>query len=165
MPIVPAPYAEEVWTGLEYASSAHMIQRGLVKQGLSIVEAARDRYDGRRRNPFNDIECGSYYARSLSAWALVNAWSGLKADLEQGELAFDPAMDGDQVLVWSAGNAWGQLTISGMTVRLSVLGGTISLRSLRVGSASCSFAVELKLETGQEVELDLADDKSVETAR
>lgn len=165
MPIVPAPYAEEVWTGLEYASSAHMIQRGLVKQGLSIVEAARDRYDGRRRNPFNDIECGSYYARSLSAWALVNAWSGLKADLEQGELAFDPAMDGDQVLVWSAGNAWGQLTISGMTARLSVLGGTISLRSLRVGSASCSFAVELKLETGQEVELDLADDKSVETAR
>ncbi len=83
-PMVAAPYAEEVWTGIEYMSASHMIMRGLVDEGLDIVRAARDRHDGARRNPWNDIECGSYYARSMSAWQLVNAWSGLSADLVAG---------------------------------------------------------------------------------
>ena len=77
-PMVAAPYAEEVWTGIEYMSASHMIMRGLVEEGLDVVRAARDRHDGSRRNPWNDIECGSYYARSMSAWQLVNAWAGLQ---------------------------------------------------------------------------------------
>ena len=77
-PMVAAPYAEEVWTGIEYMSASHMIMRGLVDEGLDVVRAARDRHDGARRNPWNDIECGSYYARSMSAWQLVNAWAGLQ---------------------------------------------------------------------------------------
>ena len=66
--MVAAPYAEEVWTGIEYMSASHMIMRGLVEEGLDVVRAARNRHDGSRRNPWNDIECGSYYARSMSAW-------------------------------------------------------------------------------------------------
>ena len=45
-PMVAAPYAEEVWTGIEYMSASHMIMRGLVDEGLAIVRAARDRHDG-----------------------------------------------------------------------------------------------------------------------
>ena len=92
--MVAAPYAEEVWTGVEYMSASHMIMRGLVDEGLAIVRAARDRHDGSRRNPWNDIECGSYYARSMSAWQLVNAFSGLHADFVAGRLAFAPKAAG-----------------------------------------------------------------------
>ena len=88
--MVAAPYAEEVWTGIEYMSASHMIMRGLVEEGLDVVRAARDRHDGARRNPWNDIECGSYYARSMSAWQLVNAWAGLNADLVAGRIGFAP---------------------------------------------------------------------------
>ena len=77
-PMVAAPYAEEVWTGIEYMSASHLIMHGLVDEGMDIVRAARNRHDGSRRNPWNDIECGSYYARSMSAWQLVNAFSGLQ---------------------------------------------------------------------------------------
>ena len=70
-PATPVPYSEEVWTGLEYMLASHLIARGLVDEGLTIVRAARARHDGSRRNPFNDIECGSYYARSLSSYALA----------------------------------------------------------------------------------------------
>ena len=87
-PALPAPYAEEVWTGLEYMMASHLIQRGLVDEGLTVVRAARARHDGSRRNPWNDIECGSYYVRALSSYALVNAYSGLTFDQRSGEIGF-----------------------------------------------------------------------------
>jgi non-lysosomal glucosylceramidase len=124
-PTVAAPYAEEVWTGVEYMSASHMIMRGLVEEGLDIARAARDRHDGSRRNPWNDIECGSYYARSMSAWQLVNAWSGLSADFVTGTLSFAPATAGDQRLFWSAGSAFGHLVIESGSAHLEVLGGTL----------------------------------------
>lgn len=124
-PLVAAPYAEEAWTGVEYASASHMIMRGLVAEGLDVVNAVRKRHDGARRNPWNDIECGSYYARSMSAWQLVNAWSGLQADFVDGTLGFTPATKGDQTLFWSAGTAFGTLVIDGGKPRIDVLGGTL----------------------------------------
>jgi uncharacterized protein (DUF608 family) len=124
-PMVAAPYAEEVWTGIEYMSASHMIMHGLVKEGLDIVRAARDRHDGAARNPWNDIECGSYYARSMSAWQLVNACSGLEADFVAGTLSFAPKLEGDFRLFWSAGSAFGTLTRFGTETSIEVLGGTL----------------------------------------
>jgi len=125
-PMVAAPYAEEVWTGIEYMSASHMIMNGLVEEGVEIVRAARNRHDGSRRNPWNDIECGSYYARSMSAWQLVNAFSGLSADFVEGTLAFAPKVQGDYRLFWSAGTAFGTLTRAGSEVTLAVIGGTLT---------------------------------------
>src|SRR5574340_963823 len=50
-------YSDEVWTGIEYQVAAHMIYEGMVEQGLAIVEAVRERHDGARRNPWNEVEC------------------------------------------------------------------------------------------------------------
>lgn len=124
-PMVAAPYAEEVWTGIEYMSASHMIMHGLVDEGLDIVRAARNRHDGSNRNPWNDIECGSYYARSMSAWQLVNAFSGLSADFVAGTLSFAPKLEGDYRLFWSAGTAFGTLTRTGDDIRVDVLGGSL----------------------------------------
>ena len=131
-PMVAAPYAEEVWTGIEYMSASHMIMRGLVEEGLDIVRAARDRHDGSRRNPWNDIECGSYYARSMSAWQLVNAWAGLSVDLVAGRIGFAPKAEGDFVLFWSAGNGYGQLTSHAGKLTLSLLGGSLDVSEIAV---------------------------------
>jgi non-lysosomal glucosylceramidase len=139
MPMVPAPYAEEVWTGIEYASASHMIMHGLIDEGLAIVAAVRDRYDGRNRNPFNEIECGSYYARSLSAWALVNAWSGMSADLRAGVLSFNTAAPGEQRLFWSAGGAWGELVVERHMTTLRVCGGSIRLTRLEANGSTRLF--------------------------
>ncbi len=135
-PMVAAPYAEEVWTGVEYASASHMIMHGMVDEGLEVVNAVRKRHDGARRNPFNDIECGSYYARSMSAWQLINAWSGLRADFVDGTLSFAPATQGDQTLFWSAGTAFGQLEIKGGKPKLAVLGGTLPPVKVTVNGAA-----------------------------
>ena len=61
-PALPFPYADEVWTGIEYQVAAHLIYEGWVDEGLQIVEAVRARHDGVRRNPWNEVECGNHYA-------------------------------------------------------------------------------------------------------
>ena len=132
-PMVAAPYAEEAWTGIEYASASHMIMHGLVDQGLDIVRAVRKRYDGARRNPFSEIECGSYYARSMSAWQLVNAWSGLHVDHVNGVLEFAPRAEGDYRVFWSAGRGFGELRSKGGLVSLAVLGGELPAMRVSVG--------------------------------
>lgn len=137
-PMVAAPYAEEAWTGVEYASASHMIMHGLVAEGLDVVRAVRQRYDGARRNPFNDIECGSYYARSMSAWQLVNAWSGFHADLVDGTLDFAPRVEGDARLFWSAGTAWGELIRASGRDTLRVLGGSLPTVKVTIAGRTTS---------------------------
>jgi uncharacterized protein (DUF608 family) len=131
-PAVPVPYAEEIWTGLEYMFASHLIARGFVEHGLTIVRAARARHDGSRRNPWNEIECGSYYARSLSSYALLNAFIGLTFDQRIGEIGFAPARGGDGVYFWSAGRGWGEIAFKGAGATLTVKGGELTVSRLRL---------------------------------
>jgi non-lysosomal glucosylceramidase len=112
--------------------ASYFIQGGLFIVGLTVVRAARARHDGSRRNPWNDIECGSYYARALSSYALVNAYSGLWFDQRCGELGFRPARTGDGVYFWSAGSGWGLVEWKGPAVTLMVKGGELNVSRLRL---------------------------------
>ncbi len=114
-PRLPFPYADEVWTGIEYQVAAHLIYEGWVDEGLEIVEALRARHDGIRRNPWNEVECGNHYARSMASWALLLALSGMRTDRENGTATFTPV---DELLFdkepfkvfWSDGRKWGFYT-------------------------------------------------------
>src|ERR1022692_4449413 len=77
-PEVPFPYFAEDWTGLEYQAAATMIYSGLVREGVEAFENSRRRYDGERRNPWDEAECGHHYARAMSAWSGVLALSGFR---------------------------------------------------------------------------------------
>ncbi|NQU11482.1 hypothetical protein HQ590_11865, partial [bacterium] len=70
---VPFPYSDEVWTGFEYSVASHLVLLGNVRAARQIVRTARARYDGRWRNPFDEYECGHWYARALSSYALLGA--------------------------------------------------------------------------------------------
>ena len=114
-PRLPFPYADEVWTGIEYQVAAHLIVEGWVDEGLSVISTARDRHDGLRRNPWNEVECGNHYARSMSSWAALLALSGFRLDAANGQPSFAPApqlLSKDQPFrtFWSSGRAWGVYT-------------------------------------------------------
>src|SRR5260221_8971047 len=72
-PAIPVRYADEVWTGVEYAVAALCLFEGLEAEGLAILEGVRGRYDGTRRNPYNEIECGDHYSRAMAGWSLLQA--------------------------------------------------------------------------------------------
>ena len=86
MPSLPFVYSNEVWTGIEYQVASHLISRGMVQEGVEIVRTLRARYDGTKRNPYCEFECGYWYARALAAYALIQAYTGVWYDAAAGEL-------------------------------------------------------------------------------
>ena len=86
---LPFVYSDEVWTGIEYQVASHLIFEGKVAEGLDIVRTCRDRYDGVKRNPYNEYECGSWYARALSSYSLLQALTGVRYDAVTKTLYID----------------------------------------------------------------------------
>lgn len=86
---LPFVYSDEVWTGIEYQVASHLMITGQVKEGLEIVRLCRSRYDGRIRNPFNEYECGHWYARAMSSYGLLQALTGVRFDAVENVLYID----------------------------------------------------------------------------
>lgn len=80
MPSLPFVYSNEVWTGIEYQAASHLFLHGKTAEGLDIIKACRERYDGNKRNPFDEFECGHFYARAMASYALLQGMSGLRYD-------------------------------------------------------------------------------------
>ena len=102
---LPFVYSNEVWTGIEYQVASHLMLEGMVEEGLEIVRVCRDRYDGRRRNPFNEYECGHWYARALSSYGLIQGLTGVRYDAVDKTLYIDSQVGGDfrSFLAWDGG--------------------------------------------------------------
>ena len=94
-PSLPFVYSDEVWTGIEYQVASHLMFLGCIEEGLDIVRVCRDRYDGVTRNPFNEYECGFWYARALASYAILQGWSGVRYDACDKTLYVAPRVEGD----------------------------------------------------------------------
>lgn len=133
-PVIPIPYYSETMHGFEWAFACHMLQNGMVEQSMQVVRSIRQRYDGFKRNPWNEIECGSNYARSMAAYGLVNAYVGLKFDMVKKYIGFAPVITGNGRYFWSIGSAWGEYEIKENQAVLNVLGGCLELNLWEAGT-------------------------------
>lgn len=107
-PRFPFIYSDEVWSGIEYQVATHLIYEDFIEEGLRIVKACRERYDGIKRNPWSEMECGHHYARSLASWGLLLALSGFEYDMTKDHMTFGPVIhEEDFKCFWSTGKAWG----------------------------------------------------------
>ena len=131
----PFPYYNEVMTGFEYTAAVHMLQEGHTDDGLTVIRAIRSRYDGRRRNPFDEAECGHHYARAMASWAAVLALTGFDYSGVEERLRFARS-DTPCRWFWSLGHAWGTLTQApadeGVDATVEVLHGTLPLREFEI---------------------------------
>ncbi len=100
----PFPYFTEVMTGFEYTAAVGMLYEGQLESGLACIKNIRDRYDGWKRNPFDEAECGHHYARAMASWAAVLALSGFAYSRVTARMRFSPR---DGKYFWSNGYAWG----------------------------------------------------------
>lgn len=131
-PAIPIPYCEECMTGFEYALAALMLANGFDKESETMVKAVRDRYDGEKRNPWNEIECGSNYARSMAAFALLPIYSGFSFDMRKKHLGFSPLRSEGGKYLFSIGSTWGCAHITRDAHHLSVYGAPLTLASYGV---------------------------------
>lgn len=93
----------------------------------------RDRYDGEKRNSWNEIECGNNYARSMASFALMLHYSGFSFDMTKGYIGFDPINHGQYL--WSIGATWGNVTVNDSGCTLEVLGEPLILSYIGVPNA------------------------------
>jgi hypothetical protein len=100
----PFPYFTEVMTGFEYTAAVGMLYEGLLIDGLRCIQNIRQRYDGNKRNPFDEAECGHHYARAMASWAALLALSGFHYSGVDKVLSFAPK---EGAYFWSNGSAWG----------------------------------------------------------
>ncbi|MFW5846504.1 MAG: GH116 family glycosyl hydrolase, partial [Planctomycetota bacterium] len=131
-PQIPMPYSDEAgWTGVEYALAGHLLLRGDAATAETIVRGVRARFDGRRRNPCNEYECGSYYGRSLASWSLLLGLNGQHYDPLHAQLCLHAPRTIGRGLLWAAAGCWGSITRLGPDrVALQVHGGSCQARSL-----------------------------------
>ena len=130
-PAVPVPYAQETMNGFEYQIAVHLIQEGFIKEGLEIVDAIRSRYDGYRRNPWNEYECGNNYARSMASYSLLLALSGFMFDMVKGMIGFNPVIGDHRFKVfWSLDSGWGVFERTSDEINLKVLYGHLDIKEL-----------------------------------
>ena len=127
-PSLPFVYSDEVWTGIEYQVASHLISKGYVKEGLDIVAACRARYDGRYRNPFDEYECGHWYARAMSSYSLLWAYTGARYDAVDGTMYYSLLNARDYKVFISTASGWGMFEVSDGKPSVNVLRGVIDIK-------------------------------------
>lgn len=155
-PTSPVRYADEVWSGVEYAVAALCLFEGLEDEALAIIEGVRGRYDGTRRNPYNEIECGDHYSRAMAGWSLLQAYTGTWADVIDERLVVGQRHGRAPLL---AGTGWGRATVEADRVGVEILGGTFRMAVLDVparGGGDPTARLELRLD-GRPIEIAVAD--------
>ena len=141
-PTLPFVYSDEVWTGIEYQVASHLIAEGFVKEGLTIVKALRSRYDGRVRNPWNEYECGNYYARAMASYALLGALAGFRYSAAQRTLWFAPQLSVRPFKTFfSTASGFGTITLDAHTLRIQMLEGDLRLEKLVMADRNPSQSI------------------------
>lgn len=148
-PHVPFPYYAESWTGLEYLAAAQLLFAGMTREGVEAVRNARARFDGERRNPWDEPECGHHYARAMSSWSTLLAASGFHyhGSVQAVTIHAAPGFR----CFWSTATGWGTFRVTAAGAILAVDHGRLTVRTATVnGKAS---APNSTVEEGQELVL------------
>ncbi len=125
-PKQPFPYFTEVMTGFEHTAAVGMLYEGQVNEGLKTIQDIRNRYDGKKRNPFNEAEFGNHYARPMMAWAGVLATSGFHYSGVEKSMRFTSVPG---TYFWSNGYSWGTCEVKKGEATINVLYGKLELNS------------------------------------
>jgi hypothetical protein len=142
-PRVPFPYFAEFMTGFEYSAAILMLYSDMAEPGLELIENIRRRYDGERRNPWDEAECGYHYARAMASWTAILAFSGFHYDGVEKHVAVSSKIRGTRFSsIWTTGTGWGVLSVAAQQAQFAirVLGGQLSCRS-------CAFPINIAATT------------------
>jgi len=126
-PSLPFVYSDEVWTGIEHQAASHMMMRGLVAEGIDVVRELRKRYDGKKRNPYDEYECGHWYARAMASYAYLFALTGARYDAVSKTLHLEPRIRGDFRAFLCTASGYGTVGVKNGKPFLEVASGRIDV--------------------------------------
>jgi non-lysosomal glucosylceramidase len=133
----PFPYFTEVMTGFEYTAAVGMLYEEQIDNGVKCIRNIRARYDGKKRNPFNEAECGHHYGRAMASWSALLALSGFHYSGINKTMSFTSKPG---TYFWSNGYAWGTSKVDGNKLIINVLHGKIEFSGITLsGLGSVEF--------------------------
>jgi len=152
-PVNPFPYFTEVMTGFEYTAAVGMLYEGQTEAGLKCISNIRNRYDGRKRSPFDEAECGHHYGRAMASWSALLALTGFHYSGVSKEIKFG---DISGKFFWSNGYSYGTVDISkdntSRSVTLNIIEGPIVISKVTIeGVGSASLKKATVIQSGEKV--------------
>lgn len=141
-PHFPFVYSDEVWTGIEYQVATLLVYQGKVDEAVELVSAVRRRFDGIRRSPWSEMECGFYYTRAMASWGLLIAMSGFECDASRGIMRFMPQQEKGQFF-WAMKGAWGSVNFETNSVELKPGFGNLTLNAISIPGAERAQGISL----------------------
>ena len=145
-----AGYFDECLCGLEYQVASHMLWEDMSLEGLALTRAIHDRYHPGKRNPWNEIEGGDHYARSLASYGVYLAACGFKYHGPQGHIGFHPKVTPENFkCAFTSATGWGtfaQQRLSGTKqASLHLKWGTLDLNTISLGGQTSFATVKITL--------------------
>jgi non-lysosomal glucosylceramidase len=111
-------YFNECMSGFEWQAAAHMIDEGMLTEGLAIARAIHDRYNAALRNPYNEIECSDHYARAMASYGAFISTCGYEYHGPKGYLAFAPKLNPDNFKApFTTAQGWGTFSQNRSSVK------------------------------------------------
>ncbi len=101
----------------------------MTEHGLRILTGLRARYDGSRRNPYNEVDCGDHYPRAMAGFSVLDAWTGAWYDAWARHLRIGLGAERYPLI---AGPGWGEVTVSDRTASFRCLGGAVPVAEVSV---------------------------------
>ncbi|WP_419194961.1 GH116 family glycosyl-hydrolase [Novipirellula herctigrandis] len=152
----PGGYFNECMNGFEYQVAAHMVYEGkagdsLVEKGLAITKAVHERYAAEKRNPYNDIECGDHYARSMASYGVFLAACGFEYHGPKGRIGFAPRVSPDNFKApFTAAEGWGSFTQQAVdgkqSASIEIRYGKLVLREFSLAKVKGSAAKQARVD-------------------
>ena len=131
-------YFNECMNGFEYQLASHMIWENMLLEGMAITRAVHDRYDASRRNPWNEVECGDHYARSMASYGVFTAACGFEYHGPKGHIGFAPRIGPAAFKApFTAAEGWGnyeqQVKAANLKSRITLRYGKLRLKTISLG--------------------------------
>ncbi len=151
-------YFNECMNGFEYQLAWHMIAEGMVEEGLAITRLVHDRYHPAKRNPWNEVECGDHYARSMASYGVFLAVCGYHHDGPRGLLGFAPRLRAENFrAAFTTAEGWGsysqRIEPDGLSVQVQLRWGRLKLQTLTLAPVA--------KQPPQQVEVQLSPNQAV----
>jgi len=144
-------YFNECMTGFEYEVAGHMIWEDKLLEGLAITRAIHDRYNAKKRNPYNEIECSDHYARAMASYGVYIAACGFEYHGPKKSLAFAPKLTPENFQAgFISAEGWGTYTQTQtekeQRCNIKIASGKLSLKkiSLKIPKSKKVRRIKLK---------------------
>jgi non-lysosomal glucosylceramidase len=150
-----AGYLNECMSGFEYAASSLMMWHGMPERSLAHTRILHERYQGAKRNPWNEVEWGGFYSRAMASYGVFTAACGFEYNGPAGTMAFAPKVKPERFkAAFTTAEGWGSFEQSRdvqqqtQNHRIDLKWGSLELKEISFELPARAVARKVAVEAG-----------------